>query len=403
VQVWDLATQMFPARVLSGLVSFALLGLLGACDQSANEAAAPRTTSPEHGNRGVPVDDRSSLTVPADKVDRQLWDEDTRSASPRWSSQLPKVVPTDFAGAVSLDADPPGAARMVVQPNPFAPGRGDGWEDEEVFFYGVDARWRYLRMLDLGIADTRYGIPGSVGPYSLSYDGTKWAGIFQNRLVVVDLGTGRHRGFELPVHWATSAYWSADNRHVLTADRNRHGRYLSVDVKTGRIQEVPFDPFSTGFDNGGDVFELRLSGKGTHRSELVTHLSSGGTATTPLLPEMAFPWRPFIQRDYLATQRDRETHNPSWREDPQGVVVLDMASGEAVSLLALDAFDLAWVLVEGWVGNDTVLLSTRDHILAWHPLSGKPIQVATQFPLHGHPGPWRPRMLVDVAINLVRP
>ena len=73
--------------------------------------------------------------------------------------------------------------------------------------------------------------------------------------------------------------------------------------------------------------------------------------------------------------------------------MLDRTSGEAVRLLALDAFEMRWILIEGWVGDDTVLLSTRDRILAWHPLSGE-IQVATRYP---------PRMQVDVAINLVRP
>lgn len=250
-----------PARLGALLAGAAILtactGEQIAVDTGPTSSSSAPPESPGHGSRPLNV---------------QEVNLGTASQLPLLRTKLPSHFEFPPAGEVtSLLTDPPG--RVAVKMIRYLPyDRVTGFADQLIYFFGVDGRWRSLRMSELGLKDSRWAGPDTPWAGSVSPDGRYWMFPTAVRrpgarapdagpVAVMDLRSTQYR-FYYPggARRTANPDWTAS--HLLAFDWKKLGQNqrVLVDVKTGqRLRcEPDFAPRRRHmvYDERGNPFAL---------------------------------------------------------------------------------------------------------------------------------------------------
>lgn len=219
-------------------------GCTTATDRDAT--SSPEAPSLEHGSEGVP---RSRAWRARDvRVDR------IPNVLGRQVSRLPASFPADDSALPNLLTSPPGRALLTYHPRESFDDQGR-WASEHVFFYGVDAVWRSLRMSDLGLPDSTHPGADTYGAGELSPDGTFWVAKAEDGIVLLDLSSGRSRVVRVPGDHTSYIAWHPDGETIEVT--RLHGastqRTWSIDRHTGDVERRPYLMPVDGFAGDGSV------------------------------------------------------------------------------------------------------------------------------------------------------
>jgi hypothetical protein len=281
------------------------------------------------------------------------------STLPWLDTGLPHILPSDIAAAPRLSQDPIDHALALI-----------GGAGATVGVVGEDGR---LRRLDgVALEPTRYPDGYGDSPVkhgSLTADGRLAAFPQPDAVVVVDLASGNARRFDVPGTNARVS-WRPDQRQILVG---RDGGPSSVlDTTDGSVEAVPYDAFNAAYAPDGSVVEISETPTGPAVSDLVHWRSSGSATRLPLSVWIGSESSPSATgRQLLMAGSGDQIVRTATRYDV-GWIVLDIESGQPIAMLGGGNIPYSdWVFgLIGWVDDDTAIVQSSDHLLAWTPETG---------------------------------
>ncbi|MEJ7833001.1 MAG: hypothetical protein WKF79_08815 [Nocardioides sp.] len=335
------------------VVVASLMAPLAACSDDDDTPGMPRSVSP-----------RAAMEDPVPV--QRLLDVDPASL-PVLQTKLPRRVPAEDAVLPSVLDDPPGRARMTYHPPEqfFAGPRG--WASEDIMFYGRDGRWSRLRMADLGLPESAW-FADTYGAGNLSPDGRWWAGSSRLGVILLDLSSGRWRILEVDGEMTQSgALWiPGEDAFIVMTYVGATDSGIRVSVPDGTLTRMPFVPFQVGIEPDGTPISLQNDGDGGAR---LIEWKDGQLVERFAVPRTAGPGRGKTPFAVLSTAGRFATtaSQISDNYNSNTVTVVGSDAGEVQAVLRYQQRRASVEAYPGWLDEDTFLLKTRSHLLAWRP------------------------------------
>lgn len=329
-------------------------------------AATPATTMPPS------EPDPETFTERLRRIQQPAWDDVDVDQLPMLGTRLPATLDPRNHTASALSDDPVESALAVVQ----MPGRV-----LDIRVLGDDRRWRQLDTPGLEPSFSDGPVVSLLGGSPISPDGTQLALPQPDGLLVIDLTSGSSQRFDMPANdvppWVgRAAQWSPDGTQILTGPatysmtlRPRHG--WLVDVSSGHVQPVPYDPWQAVFAPDGTVVELRNWNCGLCQ---VWHYQGDRLTERVTLDVGLYVVAPAV-RDVMAVSRAvRGWSGAKGVEDQDGILVVDTDSGELLAELPMREFHWAEnAKLFGWLDDETLVFSVHQQrvLVAWNYQSGE--------------------------------
>jgi hypothetical protein len=303
---------------------------------------------------------------PADVVPLQRLLDVDPATLPALRTHLPRRVPAEDAVLASVLDDPPGRAVVAYHPPEGYFLGPEGWASEDIMFCGRDGRWRRLRMEDLGLPESA-SFRDTYGAGSLSPDGRWWVGSFGLGDILLDLSSGEWRVIELAGEMTQAALtWIPGERAFLAMSyTGRRDLPVKVSVPGGEVTRSPFQSYQVGIEPDGTATSLQNVGGGEAR--LIEW--KGSRQLERFVAPLAGPGRRRGPFGVLATNgrfaqiasRASDNYNKST------ITVVDSDTGEIQAKLRYGQRTASVEGYPGWLDDDTLVLQTRSHLLAWRP------------------------------------
>lgn len=312
---------------------------------------------------------------------------------PRLRTALPRSLPSDASALPDLMDDPPGRATMVYHPPEMIVDEPvDGWASETLIFYGVDGRWRRMRMDELGLPDAIWPGSDTYGAGSLSPDGRRWVGKSRAGVIVVDLATGHADLIDLGTDWTAWVEWRDDSRTIVVGHRNARFRTDLIELSSRQRTALPFTYWSASFAPDGTAYSLRSAGRG--RVELVAWHgdvpTSVGEVDIPGLRRWTGGmYGPDLTEDRFLVGVQKRPYRTI------DLVVVGIDDLQAEARLHLAAKQRSRYVDAEWLDPETVLLEAKSGLVAWRPSDGTFLRVTAL------PDPGNAFANVDVATGLL--
>lgn len=365
-RAWRTAVQQERRQrlaVVAGVTAVAaLVTALIANPPSFDRAAPPAATpsSPPASATNLPsVRSTESISQVLRRISQQPWDDVDIAALPLLGTKLPATLDPQGQGSSPLSADPVEAALAVAQPSGPA---------LDIRVLGDDGRWRVLDIPSLEPIFSDGSVASLVEGSPISPDGTQLALPQPGGLAVIDLTTGSSRRFDIsgsekPLWLARATRWSPDGAQIMMGPAIsswRHpmqpGHGWLVDVSSGEVQSVVYDPTRAGFALDGTVIELRRPCCGF--SQLWRYKDNQLADRIPLDVWLYDDVTPAIGDAIAVSRVVRAWSPPKGIDDQDGILVLDPDTGRPLAELPMRAFHMAEnAKLYGWLDDETLIFS----------------------------------------------
>ena len=276
---------------------------------------------------------------------------------------LPRRAPAENAALPDLLTNLPGTATMAYHP-PENYQDPEGWVGEDVFFHGADGTWRRLQLEDLGVPESAWPGPDTLGAGDLSPDGRWWAVESEAGVIVVNLASGSTRLIDLPGRYMNHAKWLPDSSAFVVLTFGA-GRDVSVKVTLeGSVRRVPYSQSEVGFEPDGTPVSVESTKDGARVVEWRGRDTVVRGAVTPAVELLGRAVAPQVTEKALGFSAGKG------KPPPYNLVTVDSASLTVESALRLPERTQPVTTVQGWLDADTLLIDTKTHVVAWRPEEG---------------------------------
>lgn len=262
----------------------------------------------------------------------------------RWRAELADLDYGRYSG--NLNAAAPLSHNPVDQA---ALAMGDPRDEAAAFVLGEDGTWRRVDVTGLVPVQDGAGYTSPiVRPTSLSPDATQLALPQPNALVVVDLGDGTSRRYDVPGPANTYAIW-ADETHVLVA-QEQESQGTMVDLNDGSTTPSRYGP-STRF-----LGDTTLTWTSHPDLGLDSYLQwgDGRRVRTSADNDAGFFPQPPLVKDNIVIGvggvHPDEGHLPT-----TGITAVDGSTGQVVAHLPLPSNGATEALLLGWDDDQPII------------------------------------------------
>jgi hypothetical protein len=310
----------------------------------ASVVAVTAVTPP--GRIDNPVDGPSLAPSPSATDDSDAPVVQQLLTGARWRAELADLDYGRYAGnldeAVPLSQDPVGRAALAM---------GDPGDEAGAFVLGEDGTWRRVDVAGLVPVQDEAGYTSPiVRPTSLSPDATKLALPQPNALVVVNLGDGTSRRYDVPGPANTYAIW-ADETHVLVAkEQESHG--TMVDLTDGSTTPSTYGP-STRFLGDTTLTWTR------HRDlALDSYLQWGDGRRVRTSADNGagfFPQPPLVKDNIVIGVGGAYHDEGELPASTAGITAVDGSTGRILAYLPLQDQGAGRALLFGWDGDRPII------------------------------------------------
>jgi hypothetical protein len=281
-------------------------------------------------------------------------------------TQLPRRVPDADADLPSVLDDPPGRAVLTYHPPETWFAGPTGWATEDILFYGHDGKWRRLRMEDLGLPDSA-SFMDTYGAGTLSPDGKWWIAPSRLGVILLDLSTAESRVLELDgtMSQAELEWIPGEPAFIAMTYVGRRDFGFKVSVPDGKTTRTPFLPHQVGYEPDGTAISMQKLPEGEAR--VVEWV--GPRAVERFVAPIPASGRGRRLFGVLATTGRFLTSasGPSDNYNKNTLTVSNSETGELQAVLQLRTRRVPVEAYLGWLDQETFLLRTRTHLLAWRP------------------------------------
>ncbi|UUW90201.1 hypothetical protein [Pimelobacter simplex] len=314
----------------------------------------PTSSSPSRAAPAPPVPDRLTTPLrdrgPVTGLDPRLQDLDLR----------------DALEAPTLASTPIDHALLVADQNLFVERLAGIKAVNQIFVLAPDLTWRRIPLADYG--DFHREPNATVSPdgrrVALS-EGSSGA------VSVIELGTGGHRRYPVPVDEAAGLDWSPDGRALMFTSRDNAGPGgYELDLRTGAAIARTVDVFRSTFS--GDRRSIIEIGKDPTGAAEVRCYRDGKRTGSRLLEYSTIPRSQVTVKGYAAfgsfpTRRQRAAGHRD------GAVVVDPRDGRLVAMGVDPRFRATWTAPDAWITADLLAVySTLPGVLrVWNVRTGE--------------------------------
>lgn len=346
-----------------------------------SSASASSTDTPATPSVPPPGKTPESFPDQLRRIQQPPWDDVDPDELPILKTKLPVTLDPRNSSAAPLSSDPVETALAVVQLS---------GEVLDIRVLGDDRRWRKLDTPGLEPSFSDGSVVSLIGGSPISPDGRRLALSQPDEVVVIDLTSGSSQQFDLPANdvppWVGRAtQWSPDGTQIITgpATYSRTLRPMEgwlVDVSSGDVQRVPYDPWQAAFASDGTVVELRNWDCGLCQ---VWHYQDDRLTERVTLDVELYVVAPAVGDVTAVSRAVRGWSGSKGIEDQDGILVVDPESGEMLAELPMRKPHLAEsAKLFGWLDAETLIFSVfsfaeqespvlQRTLVAWNYKSGQ--------------------------------
>ncbi|WP_377320692.1 hypothetical protein ACFJIY_16705 [Pimelobacter simplex] len=336
------------ARTLGVATTIAVTTLAASC---AADRPAP-TASPSAASTEGPTSRAPSATALASPIpDRLTTPLRDRGPVAGLDPRLQDLDLRDAIGAPTLASTPIDRALLVADQSIFVERLDVIDAVNQIFVLAPDLTWRRIPLASYG--DFHVEPNPTVSPdgrrVALS-EGSNGA------VAVIQLSTGGHRRYPVPVREAVGLDWSPDGRALMFKSRDKAGSGgYELDLRTGTATPRTVDVFRSTFS--GDSRSVIEIGKDSTGAAEVRRYRDGKRTGSRLLEYSTIPRGQVTVKRYAAfgffpTRRQRAAGHRD------GAVVVDPRDGRLVAMGVDPRLRATWTAPSTWITADLLVVDS---------------------------------------------